>query len=162
MKEFLDRLSSYNLFTNFLPGILFALIAQYITSYRLLQDNILVALFEYYFIGLVISRFGSLMVEPLLKKVSFLKFAKYEEFVAASHKDQKLDLLSEVNNTYRSICSMCVLLLLLKVWDLLVPQESNFRGASIYVLIAIVLAFFLFSYRKQTNFIAKRVGGTKK
>ena len=116
MKELLDKISSYNLFNVLLPGILFAVIAKAFTPYLFIQENIIVGAFVYYFIGSVISRFGSLIIEPLLKKIKFLKFADYKDFVSASKEDPKIDILSETNNMYRTFCSMFVLLLLLKLY----------------------------------------------
>src|SRR5947209_8137066 len=60
MKELLDKLSSYNLFNYLLPGTMFVAGAQRISDHKFKQDSIVVELFLYYFIGLVISRIGSL------------------------------------------------------------------------------------------------------
>lgn len=60
-----DKISSYNLFNYFLPGVLFAALADTVTSYNFLQSDLVVGVFVYYFFGLVISRFGSLIIEPL-------------------------------------------------------------------------------------------------
>ena len=81
MKDLLDKLSSYNIFNYLLPGILFVGLGKEITSFSLVQDNLLIGLFFYYFIGLIISRIGSLTLEELLrnKKIKFVKFAEYEE-----------------------------------------------------------------------------------
>src|SRR5436190_18350950 len=98
MKELLDKISSYNLFNYLLPGVLFAALADIVTSYKFVQPDLLVGAFVYYFFGLVISRLGSLVIEPLLKALSFLHFASYEDFIAVSQKDAKLEVLSEVNN----------------------------------------------------------------
>ena len=117
MKDLLSKLSSYNLFNYLLPGIIFVVAASKFTHYSFIQQDIIIGLFLYYFIGLVISRFGSLTIEPFLRRLSFLKFAEYKDFVLASKKDDKLELLSEVNNTYRTLCSMFALLLLLKVYE---------------------------------------------
>src|SRR4030042_1443125 len=105
MKEILDKLSSYNLFNYLLPGIIFVILAGKITHYSFVQEDIILGAFLYYFIGLVISRFGSLVIEPLLKCLSFVQFADYKDFVSTSKKDDKLELLLEVNNTYRTLCS---------------------------------------------------------
>ena len=84
MKDILEKISSYNLFNYLLPGVLFVVILEKFTTYSFVQENLIVGAFVYYFAGLVISRFGSLIVEPLLRKISFLKFADYEDFVSAS------------------------------------------------------------------------------
>jgi len=157
MKDFLDKLSSYNLFNYFLPGILFVVISKEITTYSFLQENILTGIFLYYFIGLVISRIGSLIIEPVLKYFSFLKFADYKNFVSASQKDPKIELLSENNNMYRTLSSLFVVLLGLKFYELIEycwPILKNFNS---YVLTIGLLILFLFSYRKQTNYITKRI-----
>jgi len=117
MKELFDKISSYNLFNYLLPGILFVAISKQLTTYNFIQENDFIGAFFYYFIGMVISRFGSIFIEPILKKLSFLKFADYKDFVSASKKDEKVELFSEVNNTYRTIISMLVILLLLKSYN---------------------------------------------
>ena len=83
-KEILDKLSSYNLFNYLLPGIIFVVVASNVTHYDFIQDDIVIGVFLYYFIGLVISRFGSLVIEPILKHFSFIQFADYKDFIAAS------------------------------------------------------------------------------
>src|SRR5439155_26543527 len=92
-----------------------------------------------------------------LKRLCFVKFAPYSDFVAASQKDDKLDLLSEVNNTYRTMCSLFSLLLLLKLYtkvECALPALKVWHGTLLTVLLLLV---FLFSYRKQTSYITKRI-----
>jgi len=124
MNELLNKLSSYNLFNYLFPGIVFAFIADKVTGYKFIQQNIIYGLFLYYFTGLVISRFGSLVIEPILRKLSFLRFADYKDFVAACKKDDKLETLLEVNNTYRTLCSLFMLLPFLKLYEYLESKIS--------------------------------------
>lgn len=157
MKELLDKISSYNLFNYLFPGILFVGIAKEFTNYNFIQENDFIGAFFYYFIGMVISRFGSLFLEPILKKLSFLKFADYKNFVSASKKDDKIELFSEVNNTYRTITSMFLILLLLKTFNHFQILWSIPQSITKLILAIIILFLFLFSYRKQTNYIKKRI-----
>ena len=106
MKDLLDKLSSYNLFNYLLPGVLFAAFVDALTPLKVLQKDIVVGMFVYYFLGSVVSRVGSLFVEPILRKTGFVKFAPYEDFVKASKADPRLEILSEANNTYRTLCAM--------------------------------------------------------
>lgn len=157
MKDLLDKISSYNLFNYLLPGILFVCISKYLTNYNFIQDNDFIGAFLYYFIGMVISRFGSLFIEPCLKKISFLKFVDYKSFVAASQKDEKIELFSEVNNTYRTITAMFIFLLILKIYNY-IEVYLNIPKDLTYLIVSIVIfLLFLFSYRKQTNYITKRI-----
>ena len=157
MTELLAKLSSYNIFNYLLPGIIFAVAARKTTRFDFIQENIVVGLFLYYFIGLVISRFGSLIIEPSLRCIKFLNFVDYKLFVAASGKDSKIEILSEVNNMYRTLCSLFVLLLLLKLYDhveMKHPASAHWHPIG---LSAALLIMFLFSYQKQTAYISKRV-----
>jgi hypothetical protein len=157
MKELLDKISSYNIFNYLFPGILFAVISEEFTAYSFLQDNLIIGAFVYYFIGLVISRFGSLFIEPLLRKLSFLKFTNYKDFVSSSKKDAKIEVLLEINNMYRTLSSMFALILLLKLYELIESIAPILKDWSTYILLALLLGMFLFSYRKQTNYITKRI-----
>jgi hypothetical protein len=154
MKELLDKLSSYNLFNYLLPGTIFVAVAQRISTHTFKDENIVVELFLYYFIGLVISRIGSLTIEPAMKKTKFVKFAPYKDFVNACAKDAKVELLSEQNNTYRTLCAVFLALGALKLYDIAAgwwPRTA--RGA----VLVILFGLFAFAYRKQTDYVRKRV-----
>lgn len=157
MKDILDKLSSYNLFNYLLPGILFVVIAKRFIGYNFIQDDVLLGAFLYYFIGMVISRFGSVIIEPFLKKIGFLKFEDYKNFVFASKKDEKIELLSEVNNTYRTICSLFVVLLLMNAYSVIIRNNWMPCEIDLYLIVIPILIMFLFAYRKQTNYITKRI-----
>lgn len=157
MSEFLSKLSSYNIFNYLFPGVLFAAIGSEITSYSLIQKDIVIGVFIYYFFGLVISRIGSIIIEPLLKWTGIVKFASYNDFVSASQVDEKIELLSEANNTYRTLISLFACLLALKAFEI-VSDYLNI-GSTLYLITAIILLIWLFihSYRKQSNYITQRI-----
>ncbi len=157
MKDLLNKISSYNLFNYFLPGIVFVCICKQFTDYNFIQDNNLIGAFLYYFIGMAISRFGSLFIEPILKKISFLKFADYKSFVSASQKDEEIELFSEVNNTYRTFISLFVILLLLKLYNHFQSLWNIPQNVTTITLVIFMLLIFLFSYHKQTSYIKKRI-----
>ena len=157
MEEILNKLSSYNIFNYLLPGVLFVAIAKYFTDYDFILDNNFVGAFLYYFIGMMVSRFGSLMIEPVLKKVGVIKFADYTDYISASKIDTKIELFSAMNNTYRTIVSMFFLLLILKLYNYCDVQYHISKSISFSLLIVLGLIVFLFAYRKQTDYIKKRV-----
>ena len=161
MNDFLSKISSYNLFNYLFPGILFAVLAKQITHYSFLQNEIVIGVFLYYFIGMVISRVGSLVIEPALKWLSFVKFAAYRNFVSASKKDPKIEILSEANNTYRTLCALFMLLLLLKAYEKLEEKWAMLQGRGGIVLAFLLLVMFLFAYRKQTRYITSRIEANK-
>jgi hypothetical protein len=157
MKDLLDKLSSYNVFNYLLPGVIFVAIADAFTSVKLIQENLIVGVFVYYFIGSVISRIGSLLIEPALKKMSFIKFVPYSEFVSAAKLDAKLEILSETNNMYRTFVAMLAVIALMKVYDLISLVYPSIAGYAPYCVVVTLLILYLFSYRKQTLYITKRI-----
>jgi len=157
MKELLDKLSSYNIFNYLFPGILFVIILNKVSSFNLIQEDILLGAFLYYFIGLIISRVGSLFIEPFLRLIKFLKFAEYNDFVKASKDDTKIVLFSEINNMYRTLCSLFLLIFISKIYEKYLMEIPFFKDYSNILIIIVLLILFLFSYQKQTNFIRKRI-----
>ena len=161
MDEILSRLSSYNIVNYLLPGTLFAAFADVLTPYSFHQDSLLVSLFVYYFIGLVISRFGSLVLEPLLRKSRFLTFAAYSDYVTACKIDGQIADLSEVNNMYRTLCAQFIALAGLLVFDSVAKPIPFLSTAAPYLVAGGFLLIFLFSYRKQTKYIVDRIDVAK-
>src|SRR5690554_4590353 len=157
MKELLHNISSYNIFNYLLPGILYAVLLSEFSEANIIQEEIIVGAFLYYFIGLVISRIGSLIVEPIFKKMKFLKFAEYSEFITACEKDPKIDTLSESNNMYRTLVARFLSLLISKLYVILATKYEWSINTAFYILAVLLLAMFIFAYRKQTNYITRRI-----
>lgn len=161
MENVLEKISSYNIFNYLLPGALFAFALPMVTPYSIDLKNVLLAAFVCYFIGMLISRVGSLFVEPPLRKIGFLKFSNYSDFVHASAHDTKIETLSEVNNTYRTICALILSLTFVWAYSAAERRWPSMSPVTPYLLGTFVLALFLFSYRKQTAYITKRVNAHK-
>jgi len=157
MKELLDKLSSYNLFNYLLPGVLFAIIATKTTQVTLVIEDIVLGVFIYYFYGMVISRVGSVVIEPILKKTKLAQFSSYEKFIAASKTDSNIEVLSEANNTYRTMISLFIVLLVFTGVDSLRTYLGHSIRAYGIAFLMILALLFLLSYRKQTLYIRKRV-----
>jgi hypothetical protein len=157
MNDLLSKISSYHLFNYLLPGCLFAAAASKFTDHQFIQQNLVLGLFLYYFYGLVISRLGSLALEPFLRWIRFLSFAEYSDFVSACKEDPKIDMLSETNNMYRTLCSLLVTLVLVWVYSQVELRWTAVRKWYLPLSVLFLLALFLLSYRKQTKYITKRV-----
>jgi hypothetical protein len=162
MKDLLDKISSYHIFNSLFPGILFAILAEKITSYKYLQNDILTGLFLYYFIGLVINRIGSVVIEPIFRKFSIVKFSNYKEYVEASKKDEKIELLSEINNMYRTVIATMFSLMALKLYELIELKLIFLKSYTPFILIMSLFFLFLSAYRKQTRFISERISLRRK
>ena len=110
---------------------------------------------------MIISRIGSLIVEPVLEYLKFLKKSDYQEFVSASKKDSKIELLSETNNSYRTIVATFILLIVVKCYKL-IADTYTISGVLVSFVIFILLGtLFLFAYKKQAKYVVKRVNANK-
>jgi len=161
MTDIINKITSYNLFNYLFPGILFAILATKWTIYDFKVENIVLGAFLYYFIGMTISRIGSLFIEKILKKSKLVKFSNYKDFVDCSKKDKSLNLFSEINNTYRTLISLGFCLLLTKLYSELdialdIPEIYTTIGLLIFITFLYVL-----SYQKQTEYINKRIKANK-
>jgi len=161
MGDISKKISSYNLFNYLFPGVLFCLISDKLFSYNLIQKDIVIGVFLYYFVGLIISRIGSLLIEPFLKFVGFIKFANYSDYVKASKIDDQLELRSEVNNMYRTIIALFFSIVVISIYELIL---RNYPVISIYIKyvgIFTIFTIFLFAYKKQTKYICSRIMSNK-
>lgn len=157
MSNIIEKLDSYQIMTNLLPGAFFGIMLRYLLELVLPTQNIGEEILAYYFMGLVINRIGSLIVVPILKKVKFIRESPYSDYLKAVKIDSKLDILSETNNYFRSVLTCFLLLPIVKLMRILIVNvnwiEKCWKGCAMVFLIVL----FLFAYRKQTDFVKKRV-----
>ncbi|PVX49800.1 hypothetical protein C7377_1433 [Balneicella halophila] len=161
MTDIVSKITSYNLFNYLFPGVLFAVIATKWSIYNFKVENIILGVFLYYFMGMTISRIGSLWIEKVLKKSKLVKFSNYKDLVYSSKKDDKINLFSEINNTYRTLISLGFCLLLTKIYSEYddyfdIPDIYTTSGLTIFIIIIYIL-----SYKKQTEYINKRIKANK-
>ncbi len=162
LKVIIEKLSQYNILTNILPGTILCIISTFCIGYNLLvTDNWYLQCVIFYFVGIVNNRFGSLVVEPLLKRMNILKFTSYKDYIIAESKDTKVTILSTENNVFRSCVSLCVIAILALIYRVL---EDNIEWVNncnseykMMVLLILLLVVFILSYRKQTAYVNKRV-----
>ena len=157
MEKILEKLDSYNILNNLLPGIVLNFLLERIIGVKIVEGNIIEDLFVFYFMGMVVSRFGSLVIEPICKKIKWVKYADYGEFVKASRKDEKVNVLSEVNNSYRTVFSVCIVVLIAKVYLILISKIRAFSKITDILILVIITILFAVAYKKQTKYVASRV-----
>ena len=167
LNQFTSKLSSYNIFNNLYPGILFCYFLKIILKINILTDNWFENLFVFYFLGMILSRIGSLIIEPISKKIKFKKkklveFALYSDYVRASKEDSTITILSETNNTYRTLLSCFICILLVKVFMAINEMFVEFGFLFIdknkeWFILILLIVLFASSYIKQTSYVRKRV-----
>jgi len=158
VNEILSKISSYNIFNYLFPGAVFTVIADRLDLLPAPDDNIIEQLLWYYFVGLVISRVGSVLLEPALRKIGFVKYSDYASYLRACTSDPKMDVMVEVANTYRTLAAAFGLLIATGVTVWVVKTVGLAPKWQDYSAIVLLLALFLASLRKQVDFVTKRVG----
>ncbi len=172
-KILLDKITSYNIFNNLFPGIVFCYILRQITIFNLANETWFENLFVYYFIGMILSRFGSVIIEPILQKwritnkstkdkEPFLKYASYSDYKEASSAEPFIVILSETNNTYRTIVAMLVCIIICKLYEFLIYSilSTYFSWAVLagqWSIIVLIIVMFVLAYQKQTDYVRKSV-----
>lgn len=157
MDDLLAKISSYNVFTNLLPGVVFCFVATNVFGYPLMPDDVVAGVFFYYFVGMIISRVGSLVVEPLLIWMKLVEYADYKDYVAAAKVDEKIPELLETNNMYRSGVALAAALLSLAILERIKGWFGwSTSTVSLFALSALAL-IMVASFSKQTTYIRKRV-----
>lgn len=155
--KIVDKLSAYQFFNYFFPGIIFNYGIEKITSFRIAPDDILYRIFVYYISGMILSRIGSTIIEPIYKKICFVVYARYSDFLKSSEKDSKIDILLMENNTYRTLISVFYVMLLFYLCDQIDCIRNNYDNVYIVVLnLLLLIGLMTLSFRKQTSFIRKR------
>ncbi|MEY8507189.1 hypothetical protein AALA78_02990 [Lachnospiraceae bacterium 42-17] len=173
VKSIIEKISSYNIFNNFFPGIIFCYLVEQCTRFSLANGEIIENLFIYYFVGIIISRVGSIFVEKLLnslkvknkktkEKKPYLEFAPYNKYIEASENEPFIATLSETNNVYRTIIALFILVIVVKLYDWIIYDFVSSFGAvgqnlAFIGICFIIIILFVNSYKKQTNYIKSRV-----
>ena len=162
MNDFLSKLSSYHLFNYLVPGVVFEVLAPKIVPYSVGSHDIVTSAVLAYFLGLVVSRFGSLVVEPVLRYSKFIEFWDYTELSIYSKIDPHLSVLYEVSNMYRTVASGFLLLLVLKAYVKLEAWCPILQKWDLTILAVLMLVMFLFAYKKQTGYMTERINANRK
>lgn len=162
LKQIVEKISSYNIFNNLYPGILFIYLLKFLFEINLLSDNLLENLILFYFSGMVLSRIGSIIIKPMMKEIKLIIDAPYSDYVKASSIEPLVDTLSEVNNTYRTLLSTFICAFLCKLGiiinEICLKNKITFlQDNKDWILLILLILLFALSYVKQTNYVRKRV-----
>ena len=162
LAQLVEKISSYNIVNNLYPGILFVYVLKIMFGTNLLSNNWFENLIVFYFVGMVLSRIGSIVIEPVMKKIKIIKYAPYQDYVKASSIDPLVDTLSETNNTYRTLLSTFICVFMYKLGasinEICLKNEITFLQENRdWILLALLILLFVFSYVKQTSYVRKRV-----
>ena len=165
IEKIIEKITTYEILNSIIPGAIYVVLVDRLTRFSFQGENIFKIIVICYFVGLVIGRIGSLLVEPILchktkKGKSIAHFVPYNDYVEAEKIDDSghIKELSTINNMYRNLITTMLALfityIISKIWDCVIV---NYLTWIIPVAIVLLIILFIFSYRKQTGYINKRV-----
>lgn len=93
--DLMEKISSYNLFNYLLPGALLSFFTHPLIDINFAAFHWIEVFFFIYFLGLLISRLGAILVENIFKYFKICKFCRYEDYCVAESQDSKLSILNE-------------------------------------------------------------------
>lgn len=155
-----EKISRYEILNNLIPGSALCFILSYL-GYPILDYNVWTSIVICYLVGIVNSRFSSIVIEPICKKTHFVRWRKYEHYNKAKKERPFIVTLQESANMYRafisvfliSICAYGLMKLSIK-WTWLALN-------GIWILLVALLVLFALSYRKQINeYVIKNIDET--
>lgn len=170
-KLLVDKISEYEVINNFIPGIIFVWAYNIIIGVSINGENLMENICVYYVIGLAVGRVGSIILEPLMlmkiKGKAFAIRAEYTDYMEAEKVDSMVRILNSKNNLYRSLLATSFCLLLLDIAKMIMSQVLDGQMPSssqtgILIVSLLLSLLFAFSYRKQTDYIKRRVEKSKK
>ena len=157
LEKLLEELGAYELLNNLLPGAIICVLAQWQTGYQLPAINVVGELCVFYFVGLVVGRLGSLVVEPIYRKLGIISKGAYADFIKASQADPKIDTLSTKNNMYRTFVAVFIITTVYMIVEVF-RERATVRLTMVQLVASAALWFlFSYSYHKQSNYIQGRI-----
>lgn len=158
-----DKLDAYNLVANLVPGaaLAYALIA---SGFPLPQPNEIGAfLLISFVVGVVTNRFGSLVIDPILRadRVGFLHKKNYDSFVTSERHDAKLETIVANAGLYRTFFTAGLFYLLLLLGRCVLDFIALPEGAYFIVFVLFLMAVSFFALKKEDDYIHRRIAKRK-
>lgn len=112
-----------------------------------------------YFAGMIASRLGSLVIEPVCKMCKIISWEPYAKFLEAERKDTtaKLLSLSKVNGTYCTMTAVSLILFIVSIVNNILALSDWTQYLKFPLVYLLVFILFLLSYRKQVGYTVKRI-----
>lgn len=160
--KLLEKISSYQVLNYLIPGSIMCVLLKWVAGIDLLSFSTIENVIICYFLGMVNGRIASLVLFPLLNNVGVVKEAPYEQYVEAEKVDSKVQVLSDVNVLFRSLANAMLLILLAYGLEKIIGRCMWLMNNINWLTIIGLFVLFLFSIKKQTEFVTKRINETNK
>lgn len=157
MEDLLNKISSYNILNNIIPGAIFVYFWSALDLGTFPSCNVIESIILYYFCGLVASRVGSLIIERGFKKANLISYALNSKYIEATKRDSLIETLLESNNMYRTFTGLFLVLTIVKVYMSVANYFDIGRGIGTWIVLIGLLFLFAGSFCKQKEYIRTRI-----
>ena len=157
MEKIFDKIDSYNIITNIVPGAVLAGLLSLLHLCTVQVEGVVASVVLYYFLGVVADRIGSLLVEKILLAWHVVNYAPREEYLKAARKDTDIKKLLEANNMYRAFAGVFLIVVIVKAYQVCANFANLSTAVTEWISVIMLLLLFVCSFIKQTKSIVKRV-----
>lgn len=159
MENLINSISKYQLAINLIPGYIFAILLQQYAHIVLLEGDVLQDVFVSYFVGLIIGRVGSIIVEGLMCIFdgTYISAPGYDRKIKAERIDPKIEILDRQCTIYRNCCAGCCCVIIGIIINCLFG-DGIFLSLGKYILIFLILTVLLLvAMDKQCTYVNNRI-----
>ena len=160
LEKFLEKIGIYNILNNLIPGTIVVWMCDGFDIFSIAQQTVIEKIFICYFCGILVSRVGSIIVEPIIKLFFRKKgfHAPHAEYIKACEYDKKIEELNAVSNMYRTFIGVVVCVLFAKVYVISMDKIFFLQRFNFFIILGFLFILFLLSYVKQVKYIKSRIG----
>lgn len=149
-----NRLSSYQLLAILLPGAsLLGYMKIFLCIDIKVDENVWWFLLSSYVTGVILSRIGSVVIEGIMKKFSYIKKYDIQKYINKRKEDDLVETLLSFANLYRSFSAVFLTLPIISILKGYKPDEH----CTMYILYLLSLILFVFSFYKQYGYFCNSV-----
>ena len=161
MEKLIEKLSSYNILNNLIPGAAFIWLSNLFGIFAISQDSIIEKLFIYYFCGMIVSRIGSIVIEKICLERKIISYVPKKEYVEAAKRDKVIEELLETSNLYRTCAGMILTIGVCKIYVIGAQYFNLLSLLNKWLILILLFVLFFAAFCKQTKHISIRIEATK-
>ena len=157
-----EKLDGYDLVANLVPGAALTYALHFSKFPTPAPDDWVAFLLVAFVAGVTANRLGSLIVDPFLRQLKFLKPKDYDSFVTSEKTDKKLETLVANHGLYRTFFTAGLVYLILMLGSYLFPAVASSSPVNFTCFVVAGMAVFLFAFRKEDGYIHSRIEAARK
>jgi hypothetical protein len=154
-----DKLDAYNLVANLVPGAALTYALHFSKFPTPSPGHIGAFLLVAFVAGVTANRLGSLILDPLLRRLKFLKPKDYRSFLVREKEDDKLDALVANSGLYQSFFTAGAIYLLALLSSAAAAYLT--KQGLLTALVICGMLVFLFALKNEDGYIHSRIEAAK-